>query len=999
MKQIINILFFIGALLFAIGGIAQNLELEGIVVDENGVHLSGVKVKNNDNVVETDRDGKFFIQGDESDVLAIELPGYQTKLVPASEILSGQIVLLPEVLEEGSFLHVPFRDVERRSFSGAASVVSSSDLIGRLDMNVTSSLKGKSAGLYIREEPGAHSDSQYDILIRGVNSTGNGEPLIIVDGVERPLGYVQSNDVESVTILKDAVAKSFYKGKAANGVILVTTKRGKVGDDVRQISIETGRSMATRLNDPLSSAEYVEYYNLARRNSGLPDLYSESDIQGYSDPSNRYPSNDYYDLLLKDSKEYTRLMANFNGGKENFQYSLSASYVHNGGIEGVGKENQLNQFNIRSNVDFTLTENVDVFFDIYGFLDQNKTNYLQYGDLFQRMSIQRPNEYALILEGQENRDSTSYGAGRYGLSSTYQNLYAEMLEGGLRETTQRIGQTTMGFKFNLNPMLKGLTAKAAVSFDSYNLISVGKNDNFYSYLPVWNSDTLESKTLITVGQKNSDLRHLDSDGYKQFTYTAQFDFQRLFGNHNLNMSLVAFGDRRETLYSIYEDQSFSTSMLANYGIRNKYFIDLNAAILGSSKVSKENQYAFFPAAGLAWVLSEEGFLKDNAWVNFLKLKTSYGITGTDASLDYFAYQTRWNYYDNLLYYNETEVNFGEEGTNGVQIASLASFANISIDWEKSRELNIGVESIIFDRFVVDINYYNIVRSNIPVEYSLFGSNVLGVDNYQINFLSVENNGLEATLGYFNDWGSWRFSANVNANYSKSSYIKATLPNLPGDRALEGKSVDAFIGLESAGLILDNAQLSSINQSFGHVRIGDLSYRDLNNDGYVDQNDAANIGNSVPRLHYGTSISIGYKIVDLTVSGYGAAFYDLFLNSDYYMPQTESAFSELARDSYNPETGRGHYPSLSTENAANNYRLSDFWLASGSYFKLKEIELGIVLPETISSTLRIDKMRFYVKGNNLFTFSSVDDVDPEYINAGYSAYPFMRTFTTGINLIF
>jgi len=574
-------------------------------------------------------------------------------------------------------------------FTGAASVISAAQFSSSLDVNVAAALKGKAAGLYIKEMPSDHGGS-YDLSIRGINGLQN-DPLILIDGVERNIVYLQASDIKSVTVLKDAVSKSFYKGKAANGILLITTKRGIPYKNEGKVSVETGISKPTMLPDPLSSSEYVEYYNLARRNSGLTNLYSQAEIDGYKNPGIQYPTNNYYNNLLKDSKNYTRVQTSFSGGNKSVKYSIQANYLHDGGIEGVGDDNSSNRFSIRSNLDFDLNRYVSFFVDVNAYLEQNNTNYLYGNDLFERMNIQRPNEYTQILRNSSYQDSVIFGAGRFSTDSEYQNLYAEMLLGGIRENVNRVGQVNLGTKLDLSDVVNGLSGKFSVHFDSENFIALGKNDNFYSYLPTFENGEIVSLHTMTRGRKNSGLSRLATRETKRFTAMGQLDYYKKFNANELNMKLAIFKDKSQTIYSFSPRSTQSNTLLTNYTVNDKYVVDLNLAFIGSSRLPEDNNYGFFPAVGAGWVVSKEDFLSESENINYLKLKASYGLSGTDESLNFFGYMTRWNYAE-----SSNSTNFGIEASNGIRTADLNSVANEQIDWEKSAELNIGFEAIFFN---------------------------------------------------------------------------------------------------------------------------------------------------------------------------------------------------------------------------------------------------------------------------------------------------------------
>ena len=982
---------------------AQKTDVQAKIIDKNGQPLprANIAIVNTPISTLSNGVGSFVLQTDVRDSLIVTLKGYDKKIVSQSDIQNNQIVLSRSILKksEQDIRNLPNRMLYTNEMVGASSKLQGEDLKGKIDVNATSALKGMVAGLYISEKPGAHRESSYDIAIRGLNTqvVGNAAPLIIIDGVERSLEYLVPEDIESIEVLKDAVAKTFYRGRAANGVILIKTKRGSKYKETRSITIETGMSKAKLLPKFMNSAEYAEHYNIARKNSGLSDFYSAADIAAYQNPSLRHPSNDYYDLLLKNSKSYTRASAIFSGGSDKVQYHIGGSYLHNGGLEGVGRNNSMDQFSIRSNLNFQVSSMVDAYLDLYAFVDDNETNYLQANTLFSRMSTQRPNEYTVLLDGSQKSDTVAYGASRYSTDAKYQNLYGEMAQGGIRENTQKLAQTKLGFNFNLADLLAGLSANVSLAFDTYDFVSVGKKENFYSYIPIWdNNNKLVGKQTATVGEKKSNKSTLDKAGYRRLSLEGMLKYKKEFGDHKVNSGLVYQRDEKEDMYINFVNKSQSGTMLLHYSFQDKWIAEFNAGLIGSSKLASNHRYKFFPAGGIGWVVSNEPFMESiKNSLNYLKLKTSYGISGNDDALNYFAYQTRWNY-ANKNYYTY----FGTDATKIANTTQIDTYANPSIDWETSTEFNVGIEAVIANDFSLNFDYYHYKRKNIPIYAADMFTQVWGIDNKQINHLEINNNGLELTVQYDKIVNDWRFRASANGNYSLSKYAKSpSWQALPGYRNLNNRSVDAYIGLVSQGLITTPEQLSQVKQQFGEVGQGDLQYADINGDGVVNEKDVTQIGNSFPRFQFGFQFAVEYKGFDLGISAYGAAKYDVYKSNAYYRPTPETAYSILARDAYNPATGQGNRPRLTTTNSANNNQLSDFWLESGNYLKIKDIELGYTLPQKISQKARLNKLRFFVKGNNLLTLTGLDDLDPEYLDAGITSYPFMRTFTAGLNVTF
>ena len=794
----------------------------------------------------------------------------------------------------------------------------------------------------------------------------------------------------------DATSKILYGPKAVNGVLLVKTKRGIKYKRDRQFNIEFGAQTPVRMPEYLNSADYATMYNQARINDGLSPYYTQTDIDGYRMGTNPvlYPDVDFHKLCLNDHMSYRKAIAQFRGGNESAQYYVNATYAGYGGYEAVGKNNTSNKFNLRVNLDYKVNDWLKAFVDIAGQMEFYTTNYMSADKLFSRLSSHRPNAYPIKFSDPGNPGTEIYGAmENANLSSSRENIYAEMALGGSKENTVRKGQTNIGFDLSLDRYVKGLSAKAYVTFDVYNYLVVGKNENFSSYRPIFNENSLIGKELLTVEKKVSDKSRIADQMYRNYGYFGQLSYDRTFqAKHQLKSDLVIFQSRRENLGSSQDDVNRTFALRTNYVYNKKWIAELDMAVMGSSRFTKGNRYGYFPTVGVAWIASEEKFLKDKEWLDFLKIKASTGLLGTDNYFDFFLFESRWN--------TSQSTHFGPKLEEDVNTSTLVHVGNPDLTWEKSFEINIGAEASFLNCLTADFNYFNNYRYDILTPTTSFSS-INGGELMYRNYGSVRNQGVELALEYSGNIGKLHYSIGGNTIWSKAVYEKTDdMEGLSSNRKKEGKPVDTRFGLIAEGLFKSGDEIAAHPvQDFGPVQIGDVKYANINNDHHINENDMLPIGNEYPRFQFGLNINLAYKGFELSLSGSGMAQYDIYLNNSYYWMREDQKYSTFVKNYFNPSTGEGKFPRLTTQQNQNNYRSSSLWMRSGNFFKLRDAMLSYSLPQNITNKMTLKQVKLFVRGSNLFTISSIKDLDPEYIDAGVTGYPFFRSFTGGINVVF
>ena len=980
----------------------QYSEIKAKVVDKEGNPIQSVRITVDEGIFEssTDKQGKFSLKVTDNSTLVFDVPGFEPQYLGVSVIKQNPVVVMEKSIPYGGVkdeVELPFRKTIAREIVGATSTIDEDAISSSNQMNVLNILSGKAPGLNVSQVPTEPGRSATVLNIRGLSrSATDNAPLIIIDGIERPLEDLTPEEIESITVLKDATSKILYGPKAVNGVLLVKTKRGIKYKRDRQFNIEFGAQTPVRMPEYLNSADYATMYNQARINDGLSPYYTQTDIDGYRMGTNPvlYPDVDFHKLCLNDHMSYRKAIAQFRGGNESAQYYVNATYAGYGGYEAVGKNNTSNKFNLRVNLDYKVNDWLKAFVDIAGQMEFYTTNYMSADKLFSRLSSHRPNAYPIKFSDPGNPGTEIYGAmENANLSSSRENIYAEMALGGSKENTVRKGQTNIGFDLSLDRYVKGLSAKAYVTFDVYNYLVVGKNENFSSYRPIFNENGLIGKELLTVEKKVSDKSRIADQMYRNYGYFGQLSYDRTFqAKHQLKSDLVIFQSRRENLGSSQDDVNRTFALRTNYVYNKKWIAELDMAVMGSSRFTKGNRYGYFPTVGVAWIASEEKFLKDKEWLDFLKIKASTGLLGTDNYFDFFLFESRWN--------TSQSTHFGPKLEEDVNTSTLVHGGSPDLTWEKSFEINIGAEASFLNCLTADFNYFNNYRYDILTPTTSFSS-INGGELMYRNYGSVRNQGVELALEYSGNIGKLHYSIGGNTIWSKAVYEKTDdMEGLSSNRKKEGKPVDTRFGLIAEGLFKSGDEIAAHPvQDFGPVQIGDVKYANINNDHHINENDMLPIGNEYPRFQFGLNINLAYKGFELSLSGSGMAQYDIYLNNSYYWMREDQKYSTFVKNYFNPSTGEGKFPRLTTQQNQNNYRSSSLWMRSGNFFKLRDAMLSYSLPQNITNKMTLKQVKLFVRGSNLFTISSIKDLDPEYIDAGVTGYPFFRSFTGGINVVF
>lgn len=889
---------------------------------------------------------------------------------------------------------------EKRYSVNATSKVMGSSLESYPDMLLSNTLQGKLNGLTVMMNTGGLANNAATLYIRGLHREAGNGIITIVDGVERDINMLNPEEIATVEVLKDASAKIFYGPRAANGVLLITTKRGVKNKRIIKVSAEYGYGLPEKMPSYLDSYNYARLYNQARGNDGLEPLYSATALDGYKNSTGvndlRYPNVDYYNYFLRKNTEYRKANVEFSGGNESARYAFIAGYNGNSGLQSVGVTPQRDRFSVRGNLDMKVNDFISAFVGIGGTFDITKRSALDHAQTFAALSSHRPNEYPFVISDQYIKpDSVGFpnmGTGIY----TVENLYGSLLYGGYQKDQNVNGQLNFGLSFDFNSLLKGLTGKAQLTFDNYFFGSEGLASNPALYSQRWiQTPAGKDSVIFTLRKKAAREDELSLRGDNTYRTTG-IQGELNYAN-NLNESNYLKADYIYNYYlaeatGVVQDMKYINNVLRVNLVNNKkYLAEVNLGYMGSNKFQGKNQFTTSFTGGLGWIISEEDFIKQINRINYLKLKATGGVLAYDGQTSYDLYRDRWNNNGTVRINNSLEP----------MRTNFAQMGNPDLKWEKSREINIGVEAMLLkNKLWVEVNYFNELRCDIISNVSSLYPGSFGGFYPQQNFGKVANNGIELEVKYADKVGELNYQLGANMVFSKNKVLATNESNGEYTNLNKiGRPSDAMFGYVATGLFGKEVDLNSHPyQYFGAYQNGDIAYADVYSDAMINEYDQHMIGNSFPRTQISLDLNLEYRGFGLYVLGTSQLGFSNWLNNSYYWMRGEDKYSIQALNSYNEtENPTGTYPRLTSGDGANNFRNSTFWLQTADFFRLKNIELSYTFKPVNIQFMK--KVKVYARGTNLFQISANNDLDVEVLNAGISNYPLLKNLTAGVSVSF
>ncbi|MCF6333113.1 MAG: TonB-dependent receptor [Draconibacterium sp.] len=875
--------------------------------------------------------------------------------------------------------------------SGAVSSVDGDRLEKSFTSNLSNTLSGNLNGLTVfggGGEPGLQSPT---MRIRGVNTFGSGrDVLILVDGYEIPIGQIDPEEVESVVALKDAAATSIYGSKGANGVLLITTKRGKEGAFKINLNVQHGYSSPINLPEYFGSYDYATLYNEALVNDGKTEIYNSTDLEAYRSGNQPYlyPNVNWYDEVLRDAAPLTKYNLSFSGGDQTVKYYVVLGIINEQGLykktEGLSDfsiNTNYQRFNYRTNVDINLSKRLSAHLTLGGTI-ANKSNPADNStsNIFNSMSLIAPNAFPVYNPNES-----------YGGSSLYSNPYGDILELGKYTSNERVFQGIFKLSQQLDMITPGLSISGEIALNT-TFKGISNKVRTYSRYG-YSINELGEEVYTKIGEDTS-LEPIEKQ-FNQFQSTAIrafLDYSRSFGDNSVN-GLLMFNTSNYTPrvgdLPYYDRGVFGRF---TYVSNKKYIGEFSFGYNASDNFPSGKRWGFFPAISAGWIVSNENFLKDHSTVNFLKLRGSYGLVGNDnIGGKRFMFFEDWGgvgrYYFGTG--NKSTGSYGEEAT-----------PNEDVTWEKQKQFNIGLDATLWNKIELSFDIFKQHRYDILAKPYNEVPAFLGLTLPDLNVGKVENKGVESMIRFNSDAAKpFQYYAQLNVWYAKSKIIdNSEVAKLNEYLYRSGHPVNQPFVFEAIGLFEDESDIvTSPTQIFTDVQPGDVKYKDQNNDGVIDDSDLYPIGHSnIPELTAGLSSGFSYKGFDFDVMFQGVTNRTSYLSGSYYEAfQNNGKVSKIALNRWTEATKEGAtYPRLSAENNINNYQRSTFWQRNGSYIKLRSIELGYSLPENLINKLGLNNARIYLNGTNLFTLDKLKK--EERVSSGY---PSVRTYSLGVKFQF
>lgn len=991
----------------------QPRKVTGQVRDALGEPIIGanVVVKGTTNGTITDIDGNFSLEVPEGALLVFSYIGYTDKTIPVGNQTVLAVSLAEDTQKLDEVVVVGYGTQKKVNLTGAISSVDAETLENRPITNATQALQG-TQGVYVNQAGAQPGSDGATIRIRGQGTLNENDPLILVDGIEFPLEAVNPNDIESISVLKDAASAAIYGSRAANGVILVKTKAGKKGKFTVDYNNYFGVQQATYLPDFVyDPVVFMEMRNQAQRNEGkLTVDYSDELIEEYrqgmlKDPI-LYPQNNWLDIMYNNAfiMEHN---VRFSGGDDKYTYSVSLGY---GDQDGVLRGTDANKYTLAVNTTAQINSRLKIGANINAHYKVHNAP----------------------VAGVSNLVQMTYKAQAFHPTYTADGRYADTF---VRTPGHNIYRHPLALadegenKHKSLRMLANLFAEYKLPFDIVYNLNVGLNK--YDYLQSrfapevyeYQLKTNEQKKIVFDGQNTRNAYKYDKNNlavtvFNTLSWNRKFnevhDVKVLVGYSFESEDKTEFSGKVEGFLgnelhelgagssnAVVEGTSSRSVLMSyfgrvNYGFKDRYLLEGNFRYDGSSRFAKGNRWGIFPSFSAGWRLSEEEFMKDIPWIYNLKLRASWGQLGNER-IDLFRYVDLMNL--DAKYSLNGEIRSG---------AAVTAYNDPNITWETTTMTNIGLDASLFNgNLDFSMEYFDKRTSDILRKVTL-PQQVGSLEGPIRNIGEVSNKGFELNLAYRNHIGDFRYEVNGNM-----TFIKNKIESLKGQTIIEGmfileegKPIDSFYMLHTIGIFQSEEEIKNSPYQTAATKPGYLKFEDVNRDGKITEDDRKICGGVIPKITYGFNINVGYKNFDLAVFFQGVTDVNTYGDMIGATPLWFGCGlpEKWVTDAWTPERGASAtLPILTTyEGCLNeNFRTNDFWLRNSSYLRLKNLQLAYNVPTSFLGNGVVKRLKIFANAQNLFTFSSMKDFDPEKdlkANTFY-AYPSVRTYTAGVNVTF
>ena len=973
------------------------------ITDSRGEGIIGatISVKGSKVACVSDIDGNFVINASSKDELIITMVGYKTITISLNKLRKNNHIILEEdITQLDEVVAIGYGTQKKVNLTGSVSSISEKSLDSRPITQASQALAGLSSGVTISLSKGNPGNDGATIRVRGQGtfSSAGSDPLVLIDGISGSIDDVNPNNIKSISVLKDAASASIYGTRAANGVILIETKRGTTGKTQVSYSGYVGWQKATELPDFANSWTYAEMKNEADKNQGFTPTYSNEEIIKFRnnlDPDN-YPNvNHLKNLVTSGSGFQTSHNLSFSGGGTNFTYMLSFGYLHQ---DGIVAQNSYDKYNLLLNIDNNITNRLHL-----------KTNISAYTSV-QKEPRSQDNLNTMI--GYAVREGSIFAGRKTDGTYGYQDNYCP--EGWMDSpsfTNNKTNHFAGDFELEYNPFKNFfISGKGGYKYNNYynkDYVSELVYDALKKYTPKsltinsgWNSlVTLQALARYEINISKHNIKILAGVSQEEYKETWSRGYRKGFSNNALYELNAGSTDGQSATGSASEWGLRSVFGRLNYSYSSRYLLELNARYDGTSRFPSNGRWGFFPSASIAWRVSEETLVKEKApWINNLKLRMSIGTLGN---------QNVGNYpYQNVISLTKSYP-FGNIMSFG---GAITTAANSDISWESTRILDFGIDlSILKGKLDLTMDYYN--KKTYNILYKIAVSEVLGMTPSENNAASVRNQGFEIALTYYGKIGKVNFSVSPNFSYNKNkvlSLANEAKENI-NSNLFVGESLGAIYGYEADGLFVDEEDIKSYPTQPYTAEPGFVRYKDISGpngvpDGKVDATyDRKVIGSTIPSTTFGLTITANYNNFDFSVlfSGQGGNKAIMHNYMAYAFFNSGSIQQWQIDKRWTPENPNrdAEYIKLTTLNInSGTIQPSTFWLRNASFLRLKNLQIGYTLPHSFINRLGLEKVRIYFSGQNLFCINKFyKGWDPEITGNHLDFYPITSVYTFGLNI--
>lgn len=972
------------------------IEIKGKVTDKNGAGIPGatVLIEGTTTGTATDINGDFSLDAPEGAVLVFSFIGYQSQKITLGNQSTVNVTLQEDLSSLDEVVVVGYGTQKKVNLTGAVSTVSSADIVNQPVGQTSMALQGIAPGVTVTQRSGQPGSDGGTIRIRGLGTLGDQSPLIMVDGVETNLNNVDPNEIESISILKDASSAAIYGARAANGVVLVTTKRGVEGVKVNY-NMYAGYQVPTELPDIVGALDHMLLTNEAYTNIGNTQKYTEEFMQEYRAgmPSDQYPNTDWQKLTMSNSAFMQNHNLSINAGSDKAKLFGSVSYMEQ---DGIIPNTDFTRVNIRLNTDIKINERLTASTDIF---------------LRRTVQNQPSSGTGYVFHWMRRIPATEVGVlsnGRYGEGWNGDHPLARAKDGGLNtvESLDAILNFRLDYKFT-----DWLSAEVMYAPKFWNPHAKVFSNITQSYA----RDGVTPTHFIP--QRNSLSERFDREMYNNFRAIVTAD-KTINDAHTIGFTggfqqedqINKWISARREVFPLSEYQQINAGNRANeltggsashwalrslfgrvtYNYRERYLFEANVRRDGSSRFAEGNKFGVFPSFSAGWRISEEAFMKDVSIVDQLKLRASWGQLGNQ-NIGLYPYASFM-----VLGGSNQDYVFNNANSPG---AALNSMANSDIRWETSESTDVGLEFNLWGKLDVSLDYYYRLTKDIllPLNIPL----TLGLGAPYQNAGTVENRGFDFMINYRNRVGEVNYGVMMNLSDVKNNILDMKgIENSGRTVNREGSPIGSFFGYVAEGLFQSQEEVDNHATQFGKIGPGDIKYKDLNNDGLINDQDQTVIGSPIPRYTFGARFNADYKGFDVSIFLQGVGKADGYLFGQGIMPFYEGGtLQEQHKDRWTPDNPDASYPRLAW-NQTNNEQTSSFWMKNAAYMRLQNLQLGYTFPKTVMESIKIQNLRIYVSGRNLLTFDNFyDGYDPEAPVSNGGWYPQMASYTVGLNVNF